>query len=109
MQYRIGERVKRDKRSIKKYIVGAVASVLMVGGAAVPALAAYGTQPGFTTSTSNTDCAGHGSFGAFGQKGDYGHDFRGGASGDNTAYNNSGLCGNPSDNSAAATLGDTPN
>ena len=36
-------------------------------------------------------CAGHGSFGAFGK----GNDWRGGADGDNTAYNNSRLCGNP--------------
>jgi hypothetical protein len=50
------------------------------------------------------NCAGHGSFGAFGQKGDYGHDFRGGASGDRTAYNNSTLCGNPQ--GAAGQLGD---
>jgi len=39
----------------------------------------------------NTRCAGHGSFGAFGK----GNDWRGGADGDNTAYNNSTLCGNP--------------
>jgi hypothetical protein len=49
-------------------------------------------------------CAGHGAFGAFGQKGDYGHDFRGGANGDTTAYNNSTLCGNPQ--GAAGQLGD---
>jgi hypothetical protein len=52
----------------------------------------------------NTICSGHGSFGAFGQNGDYGHDFRGGASGDRTAYNNSTLCGNPQ--GAAGKLGD---
>ena len=42
-------------------------------------------------STVSGSCAGHGSFGAFGK----GNDWRGGASGDNTAYNNSTLCGNP--------------
>jgi hypothetical protein len=52
----------------------------------------------------NTICAGHGSFGAFGEKGDFGHDFRGGASGDRTAFNNSTLCGNPQ--GAAGQLGD---
>ena len=36
-------------------------------------------------------CAGHGAFGAFGKD----NDWRGGASGDNTAYANSTLCGNP--------------
>jgi hypothetical protein len=36
-------------------------------------------------------CAGHGAFGAFGK----GNDWRGGASGDNTAFANSTLCGNP--------------
>jgi hypothetical protein len=50
------------------------------------------------------DCAGHGAFGAFGEKGDFGHDFRGGANGDTTAYNNSTLCGNPQ--GAAGQLGD---
>ena len=39
----------------------------------------------------NTPCADHGAFGAFGK----GNDWRGGASGDNTAYANSTLCGNP--------------
>jgi len=52
----------------------------------------------------NTPCAGHGAFGAFGDKGDVYHDFRGGASGDRTAYNNSTLCGNPQ--GAAGQLGD---
>ena len=42
-------------------------------------------------SSANTDCSGHGAFGAFGK----GNDWRGGASGDNTAYANSTLCGNP--------------
>ena len=36
-------------------------------------------------------CAGHGAFGAFGKD----NDWRGGASGDHTAYANSTLCGNP--------------
>ena len=46
---------------------------------------------GCAHSQANTQCAGHGSFGAFGK----GNDWRGGASGDNTAFNNSTLCGNP--------------
>ncbi len=52
----------------------------------------------------NTICAGHVASGAFGDKGDVGiHDFRGGASGDRNAFNNSTLC-NPQ--GAAGTLGD---
>ena len=44
----------------------------------------------------NTICAGHGAFGAFGDKGDVGiHDFRGGADGAATGAANSNLCGNP--------------
>ena len=39
----------------------------------------------------NTPCADHGAFGAFGK----GNDWRGGASGDNTGFANSTLCGNP--------------
>jgi len=46
---------------------------------------------GCTHSLENTDCAAHGAFGAFGK----GNDWRGGASGDNTAFANSTLCGNP--------------
>jgi len=41
---------------------------------------------------------------AFGENGDFGHDFRGGASGDRTAFNNSTLCGNPQ--GAGGQLGD---
>jgi hypothetical protein len=46
---------------------------------------------GCDQSQSNTVCAAHGSFGAFGKD----DNFAGGASGDRTAYNNSTLCGNP--------------
>ena len=48
----------------------------------------------------NTPCAGHGSFGAFGGRD---NNFAGGASGDRTAFNNSTLCGNPQ--GAAGVLG----
>ena len=51
-------------------------------------------------SSGNTICSGHGAFGAFGK----GNDWRGGASGDHTAYANSTLCGNPQ--GAARVLGD---
>ena len=75
-------------------LVIAAAALLGSGG---NANAAYcgASGNGCDQSMSNTPCAGHGSFGAFGEKGDVYHDFRGGASGDNTGYNNSTLCGNP--------------
>ena len=57
---------------------------------------------GCAHSMSNTACAGHGGFGAFGKD----NNFAGGASGDRTAYANSTLCGNPQ--GRAGTLGDTP-
>ena len=52
---------------------------------------------GCDQSMGNTPCAGHGAFGAFGDKAGPGapHDWRGGASGDNTGFSNSTLCGNP--------------
>jgi hypothetical protein len=46
---------------------------------------------GCETAFLQTECAGHGGFGAFGMD----NNFAGGASGDRTAYNNSTLCGNP--------------
>ncbi len=120
MVYRYGQKVQRGKRSIKKYVIGVGASVVMVAGFAVPALAssagdgsAYGTQPGFDTATMNTPCAGHGAFGAFGKDFNFGNSTSGratdssgnslagnaqnsnGADGQATATNNSTLCGNP--------------
>jgi len=95
MAYRYGQKLKTSSNKVKKMVAGVAASIAILAAAAVPALAAYGTQPGFDTSTSNTPCAGHGAFGAFGNKGDVAHDFRGGANGDATAANNSTLCGNP--------------
>jgi hypothetical protein len=59
----------------------------------------YGTQPGFTVATDKTPCAGHGSFGAWGK--DY--NFAGGANGQETGFNNSGLCGNPQGSAADPT------
>jgi hypothetical protein len=45
---------------------------------------------GCAASSSNTICAGHGSFGAFGKD----NNFAGGANGQLTGYYNSALCGN---------------
>jgi hypothetical protein len=50
----------------------------------------YGTQPGFDVANGNTECAGHGAFGAFGKD----NNFAGGANGYQTGINNSTLCGN---------------
>ena len=50
----------------------------------------YGTQPGFTVALSHTACAGHGAFGYFGKD----NNMAGGADGNQTGLNNSGLCGN---------------
>jgi hypothetical protein len=84
-------------------LVIAAAAVLGSGGVANAAYCGASSN-GCDQSMGNTPCAGHGSFGAFGEKGDVYHDFRGGASGDRTAYNNSTLCGNPQ--GAAGELGD---
>jgi hypothetical protein len=85
-------------------LVIAAAAFLGTGGLANAAYCGASSN-GCEQSMGNTPCAGHGAFGAFGDKGDVGiHDFRGGASGDRTAYNNSTLCGNPQ--GAAGQLGD---
>lgn len=67
----------------------------------------YGTQPGFGTATSNTQCAGAGAFGAFGTGFNFGNSTSGhvsepgnatngnGADGPGTGANNANLCGNP--------------
>ena len=83
-------------------LVIAAAGILGSGGVASADYCGP-SDNGCEQSMGNTPCAGHGSFGAFGEKGDVYHDFRGGASGDRTAYNNSTLCGNPQ--GAAGTLG----
>jgi hypothetical protein len=82
-----------------------IAAAALVGFSS-PAAADYCGQSsnGCANAFANTICAGHGSFGAWGEHGDVFHDFRGGASGDRTAFNNSTLCGNPQ--GAAGTLGD---
>ena len=82
-----------------------VAAALLGSGGSANAGYCDASSNGCDQSFSNTICAGHGAFGAFGDKGDVGiHDWRGGASGDRTAYANSTLCGNPQ--GAAGQLGD---
>ena len=111
MAYKLGKKVKEDKKVVRRYLAGIGASIAILAGAAVPALAAN-AGGGYCQNSSNGcsqsgaesgSCAGHGAFGAFGQHGDVTHDFSGGANGDATAYNNSTLCGNPQ--GAAGQLG----
>lgn len=83
-------------RAITAALGSFVIAISLGIGLASPAAAEYcGASSTGCDHSSVTICAGHGSFGAFGATGDFGHDFRGGASGDRTAYNNSTLCGNP--------------
>ena len=83
-------------------------AVLAVGaGLTIPAAAAAApgpySQPGYEPAISNTECADHGSFGFFGDKGvihDFGvnnpgSDNKPGANGQATGDANSHLCGNP--------------
>jgi hypothetical protein len=115
MVYRYGQKLKRDGHKIKKYVIGSVATILMAGGMAIPALAsnagdgsAYGTQPGFDQAQTQTKCSGAGAFGAFGKQYNLGNDVSGhypgasypgpGADGQQTGANNSTLCGNPQGN-----------
>jgi len=82
--------------------VGKIIATLVIAAAALvgsggTANAAYcgASENGCDRSFDNTICAGHGSFGAFGDKGDIQHDWRGGADGAATGIANSNLCGNP--------------
>lgn len=72
-----------------------LAATAMIAASATTATAApgghdYGEQPGYDTAMSKTACAGHGAFGVFGP----GESMAGGADGEQTGLNNSGLCGN---------------
>jgi hypothetical protein len=94
MVYRYGQKLQTSKRNLKKYIAGAAASLILVAGAAVPALAANdycGASANGCTHADTSGCAGHGAFGAFGKD----NSWAGGANGNDTAYANSTLCGNP--------------
>ena len=78
---------------MKRTVCIIAAALLMVGASAGAASAAndYGSQPGYPIAMSNTVCAGHGAFGAFGP----GNSWAGGANGTNTGIANSTLCGKP--------------
>ena len=75
-------------------LVIAVAALLGSGGSANAAYCGA-SENGCDHSMDKTICAAHGSFGAFGDKGDIQHDWRGGADGAATGAANSNLCGNP--------------
>ena len=96
---------------IKKFLIGATASVIVLGATAIPAFASnsgdgsdYGSMPGYSVAMDNTECAGHGSFNAFGKNAilgiekvhaDFLSSYPGpGTDGTRTGLNNSGLCGN---------------
>ena len=93
---------------MKAHLKRPLLTAICVVGLAVPAVglagnsgngSEYGTQPGFTVANSHTPCAGHGAFGAFGKD----NNFAGGANGQLTGFNNSGLCGNPQGSAADPT------
>ena len=80
------------RRIIATLVLTLAATLGMSGLAAADSNEYCGSSAnGCEQSSARTDCSGHGAFGAFGK----GNDWRGGASGDNTAWSNSTLCGNP--------------
>lgn len=79
------------KKSLLLVAPAAAVIGLALAGPAYAAGGGYGSQPGYGVANSETACAGHGSFGAFGQ----GNNLAGGADGTQTGINNSNLCGNP--------------
>ncbi len=84
------------KRIILTLAIAGAATFGMSGVAAADSGNYCGSSSnGCDHSSANTQCSGHGSFGAFGGRD---NNFAGGASGDRTAYNNSTLCGNPQGN-----------
>lgn len=87
--------VRTEYKKLKRFAIGLVASIGLTGAFAFPALAASNdycgsSVNGCTQSMSNTPCAGHGAFGAFGKD----NNLAGGADGYQTGLNNALLCGN---------------
>ena len=106
MVYRYGQRIKRSRRSIKKYVAGIAASLVVATGAGGLALAAGNSEPGLDRYLANpgrqqatevgAQCgvpgesgAGSGAFGYFGKD----NNLAGGANGPATGDANSSLCG----------------
>jgi hypothetical protein len=105
--YGIDTSVTPIKKNIKKYVVGVIATLVMAGGMAVPALAAGNSTPGIDRYLNNpgrqqatevgAQCgsgAGSGAFGYFGKD----NNLAGGADGQQTGLNNSAVCGNRQSN-----------
>jgi hypothetical protein len=101
-KYDVDKGVRQTKTSAKKYLVGGLAGVVIIAGSMGSAFAAggppgYDNNPGRAQATEvGAQCgtgAGSGAFGAFGEQGAYGHDFRGGANGPATGDANSAICG----------------
>jgi hypothetical protein len=103
MTYNINSGVKQAKSNIKKYVVGGIASLGVVGAMAVPVMAAGNSTPGIDRYNDNpgrqqatevgAQCgsgAGSGAFGFFGKD----NNLAGGADGQQTGLNNSAVCGN---------------
>jgi len=101
--YGIQTGATRVKTNAKKYVTAVLASVVMVAGMSVPALAAGNSTPGIDRYNNNpgrqqaTDVgaqcgsgAGSGAFGYFGKD----NNLAGGADGQQTGLNNSAVCGN---------------
>jgi hypothetical protein len=102
MVYKYGQQIVRGHKNLKKYIAGGIASLIMVGGAAIPALAAGNSTPGIDRYDNNpgrqqatevgAQCgsgAGSGAFGFLGKD----NSEAGGANGYQTGINNSSVCG----------------
>jgi hypothetical protein len=91
---------RQGEGSVKKSIAGGVVAVAFALSTFAGLSGSVSASNDYCGASSNGcdhsgakigTCAGHGSFGAFGQD----NNFAGGANGDGTAYNNSTLCGNP--------------
>jgi hypothetical protein len=76
MVYKVGKKVKQDKKVVRRYLAGIAASLTIVAGAAVPALAA------------STSCnAGHGAPGGLGKFSPYDGGIQGEVNDKNTLPN----------------------
>jgi hypothetical protein len=107
IKYDVSSGVKRQQIKVKKIVVMAVASLGIISGAAIPAMAAGNSTPGEGRYDSNpgrqqavevgAQCgsgAGSGAFGYFGKD----NNLAGGANGEQTGLNNSAVCGNRQSN-----------
>ena len=81
MVYRYGEKLKRNRRNLKKYVIGTVATILVAGGMALPALA---TGPSNFPATCD---AGHGAPGGLGAHSPYAGGVQGEGGDNNTLPN----------------------